>query len=137
MLRRTPLRRKAAKVLRRSDTGPRPDTVFTVLARAKNRCEICGHRMGLDRGTLNYNLHHRRPRAMGGSRRSDTNSPANLLALCLDCHSDVESNRALALENGWLLPQTATPSKCAVLLYRESVWVYLTDDGRYSDHPEA
>src|SRR5690606_35241972 len=107
-------------------TGPDMWTRMTVYARAGYRCERCGQRGG--------QIHHRRPRAMGGSCREDTNSPANLLAACADCPTWAESYRAEARNEGWLVPQTGNPAEYAVLVHR-SRWVYLTHDGRYSDDP--
>lgn len=92
-----------------------------VLKRASGHCERCG---GV---SFRYEHHHRRPRAMGGSKRADTNEPANCLLLCLECHRAIEMNRAEALDHGWLVPQGCTPSEVAVL--RRGTWVLLFDDG--------
>lgn len=137
MLRRTGLRRKIAMVGRRSDTGPDRNTVEAVYERAGWLCELCGDPVEPVRG-VGHHLHHRRPRASGGSKRPDTNSTANLLLLCPPCHGYVESERAQALECGWLLPQTAVPAGRAVLLHCGSRWRYLTDVGTYAvDPPEV
>jgi hypothetical protein len=54
-----------------------------------------------------FNLHHRRPRGMGGSKDPRINDPANLLALCgsgtTGCHGLIESYRERSYEHGWLL----------------------------------
>lgn len=71
----------------------------TVLTRSDGLCEVCGRAEGVD-------LHHRRPRAMGGSTRIDTNTPQNLLHLCRGCHDEIERNRTNAYLLGRLLRQT-------------------------------
>lgn len=115
-------------------TGPDLDTVMAVLHRDGYRCVLDGAAIRGDRG-VQWVLHHRRPRAMGGTRRRDANSPANLLSLCAACHGYVESNRAEALSNGWIVLQTQDPAVVAVLVAERSRWVYLTADGGYADDP--
>jgi 5-methylcytosine-specific restriction protein A len=92
-----------------------------VAERAGKRCELCG--------TVQYNLqfHHRRPRAMGGSRRPDTNQPANCVLVCPSCHLLIESSRRQALTRGWLVRQTKNPAE--VPLFRHGRWVLLDDHG--------
>lgn len=128
LLRRTPL------ASRRKGTGPDADVVDAVLDRASHSCELDSAAVGPIRG-VDHHIHHRRPRAAGGSRRPDTNSSANLLLLCPPCHESVESRRAEALECGWLVPQACDPASVAVLILRDR-WRYLTDAGTYSDKPK-
>ncbi|WPH57747.1 hypothetical protein [Mycobacterium phage WXIN] len=73
-------------------------------------------------------LHHRRARGAGGSRRTDTNTAANCFAICAPCHLYVESNRTEAQDNGWLVRQGHSPGATPIL-YRQSQWVLLRDDG--------
>lgn len=113
---------------KRRYTGPTAETVLIVGCRAGWLCEIC-------ESWDDCQVHHRRPRAMGGSRREDTNSPANLLLLCADCHRNTESRRGEALNNGWLVRQADSPAQIAVLVDNGSRWVYLTSTGEYSDNP--
>lgn len=140
MLRRdsTPARRRQIKrtllARRWSATGPTPDTVALVLARDGRRCVACSSPVGPRRG-VDHHIHHRRPRAAGGTRRHDTNQPQNLLLLCAPCHADVESRRADAVSSGWLVSQYADPALVPVLVDRGSRWVYLTADGEYADEP--
>lgn len=148
MLRRTPLAqvsprrlaeavaagRPARAATRPRDTGPDQLTVEAILERAAYACERCSGPLGPVRGR-DWHCHHRRPRAAGGSRRADTNSPANLVAICPDCHTAVESRRGEALAEGWLVTQVSDPAAVALLIERGSRWVYLTHDGRYSEHP--
>lgn len=86
------------------DTGPSRKTREAVYERAGHACEMCGQ----SRGPLA--IHHRRPRAMGGTRREDTNSPANLLLLCDSDHRWVEANREKALARGYLVRQHDDPA---------------------------
>lgn len=115
------------------------DVVVTAVAAAvrkvcwkrdAGRCVKCG-------ATLwpSYSLHHRRARGMGGSRRLDTNGPANLIYLCGHgtspdgCHAWVESKRTEAYLCGLLVHQAHNPADVAVLTWRG--WLMLTDDGGY------
>lgn len=130
--RKTPLRQAAPKRSRRG-TGPARDVVDSVYERAAWACELCAVRLGSARG-IDHHIHHRRPRAMGGTDRPDTNLPSNLLLLCPPCHEDVESRRGDALRCGLLLSQACDPAATAVRLAGPR-WVYLTASGRYSNHP--
>jgi len=101
-------------------TGFPPVVRDQVQARAMFRCEVCGA------GDIRE-IHHRRPRGMGGSSRGDTNKPSNALGVCSPCHRIIESNRTLALLMGWLIGQRDQPSECKVM--RRGSWCWLTDDG--------
>lgn len=110
-------------------TGPSPATRELVYARARFACEVCGD----DRGP--FEVHHRRPRGAGGTRRVDTNSPSNLLLLCLYDHGVTESYRALARADGRLVSQYHDPAETPVRL--RGRWLYLTPDGRYAPAPNT
>lgn len=141
LARKTPLRAKTPLQARKpmkskvTSTGPARDVVDAVGERAGHSCEICSAAVGPRRG-VDHHIHHRRPRAAGGTSRPDTNLPSNLLLLCPGCHERVESRRALALELGWLVPQTADPAYIPVLIRHER-WCYLTRAGGYSTHPPS
>jgi 5-methylcytosine-specific restriction protein A len=92
----------------------------TIRQRADGHCERCG----LQRGT---EIHHRRPRGMGGTNRPETNTPSAGGLLCGDCHRWAESHRAAAMNHGWLVRQHHQPADIPVK-YRDS-WVYLDDLG--------
>ena len=115
-------------------------TVMAVLARDGYRCVRCGTPIEGERGVA-WSVQHRRPRGMGGSRRADTNSSVNLLAVCgsgtTGCHGHMESHRAEALMNGWLVRQAADPAGAAVLVEHGSRWVYLTPQGGYAEALEV
>lgn len=134
-----PLRTRELKtrVVRRTraarDTGPTTDVRAQVAMRADFRCEVCGRPVG---GAAVRSWHHRRPRAAGGTRRTDTNSPANLLLVCgtgtTGCHGRIETNRAWARSRGYLVTQTADPSVVPVQLPSGHL-VRLTHDGTYQE----
>jgi hypothetical protein len=98
-----------------------------VITRANGMCEVCGEAPA-------SNIHHRRPRGMGGTRRA-IHSPAWLLAVCgqgnaSGCHGRIESDRYAAQVAGWLLGPLEEPSTCPVRL--AIGWVVLDDEGGYS-----
>ena len=102
-------------------TGFSKRTRELVFMRSNGRCERCGViRLGMQ-------YHHRRPRAMGGSRASDTNGAANCVLLCNYCHTDVESYRDAAIEVGFLVPQGKKPTQTPVWRFKK--WVFLDDFG--------
>lgn len=92
-----------------------------VLARAGGFCELRGF-------DSPEQLHHRRCRGMGSTRRADAHQPANLYAVSARCHSLIESNRELAYRRGWLVRQSHNPAEVPVLRYG-SEWALLTDSG--------
>lgn len=128
-MKRTELKRRPMKSRYRS-TGPSDEVVDLVLERAQYSCELDGAQIG-DRRGVDFHVHHRRPRRMGGSQQADTNAPQNLLILCPDCHSTVESERTAAYAGGWLVRQNADPARVPVLIL--AVERYLTEDGKYAD----
>lgn len=108
----------------RRATGFPPVVRSLIYDRSGGRCEICNE------WTSDLQIHHRRPRGMGGSRRPDTNLPSSGLLLCGMDHVRVESHRALAFDNGWLVRQSQTPREVQVL--RRGFWVYLDDVGGFT-----
>ncbi|MGE2733807.1 HNH endonuclease [Mycolicibacterium vaccae] len=98
-----------------------PPVVEIVDERAGGRCERCGEIAS------DLQNHHRRPRGSGGSRRPDTNVASNAGRLCGLCHRTVESYRAKAYDEGWLVRQSQSPMATPVL-YRGR-WVLLDDLG--------
>jgi 5-methylcytosine-specific restriction protein A len=102
-------------------TGFPPAVRELFAARSGNCCERCGEYHS------DLQDHHRRPRSMGGSRRSDTNVASNGGRICGACHLFVESHRSRAYDEGWLLRQSQAPLSVPVL-YR-GVWVLLDDEG--------
>jgi 5-methylcytosine-specific restriction protein A len=133
--RRTAMARTVGKQRKQRDTGPTQATKVLLWARAGGRCELCGRDLNTGHP---FSRHHRRPRGAGGSSVSWINDVTNLLLLCgsatTGCHFLVESQRALAAANGWLVPMSSPylPAELPVLLAAFSELVYLTADGSYA-----
>lgn len=140
MLRRDlpPSRKKAIKRVlmhrRYKSTGPAQDVVEACLERAQYACELRGCEVG-DRRGVDWSIHHRLPRRMGGTRRLDVNLPSALIVVCgsgtAGCHGWIEARRTESYDMGLLLhagdDPAAVPVELAVGL------VYLTDEGGYRD----
>lgn len=89
----------------RRRTGFPPEVVELVTARSGGNCEI------MSTGCIYQasQLHHRRCRGMGSTKRPETNAASNCLHLCERCHAKVEAMRAWALDNGFLVLQSQDP----------------------------
>lgn len=103
-----------------------------VIERDQHRCALCGQQISEWPG---YSLQHRRARGMGGSRREDTNLPANLIVCCGSatnpaCHQFLESHPGEAMRLGFRLSQMESPANVAVK-HALFGWVYLDNDGGY------
>jgi hypothetical protein len=122
---------------RQRSTGPDAHTVDVTLERDHWSCVTCSDAIFGERGR-DWSIGHRRPRRMGGDPRPDTNLPSNLITLHGDgvssCHGMLESNRALAYDQGWLLHDVDVPSQVPIL-HATHGWVHLTDDGRIEQAP--
>jgi hypothetical protein len=105
-------------------TGFSPQVRVIITQRSQGFCE----RDGWNRAT---EIHHRRSRGMGSTKRPETNQPSNGLHLCGACHGFIESHRAEALEHGWLVRQHHQPAEIPVL-YRGTL-IYLDDLGNMHD----
>ena len=92
-----------------------------ILARSKGGCEVCFF------GQVEQ-LHHRRARGMGSTRRPESNMAANGLAVCAADHLMIESNRELALDRGWLVRQGHDPAEVPMLRHGAD-WVLLQENG--------
>lgn len=110
-----------------------PRTRQIVLERDGHCCVVCGRYIGpLD----DYSLQHRRARGMGGSKRPDTNLPANLVTLCGHatspdgCHARVESHRDQARAHGLTLTQSQDPTQIPVHTHRG--WLLLDNEGFFT-----
>jgi 5-methylcytosine-specific restriction endonuclease McrA len=91
-----------------------PDSVRQlVYRRADGCCESCGVYVPVGR----RELHHRRPRGIGGTRPELTHRASNLLLLCKACHALVERHRVRARDAGLLVLQGAEPSRVLVTLH--------------------
>jgi hypothetical protein len=76
-----------------------------VQGRAFGRCERCLQ------ANLCGDLHHRRPKGLGGSKAPDRHDVANLVYVCRFCHSWAHGNPKDAAAAGFLVPD-GTRSKC-------------------------
>ncbi len=76
-------------------------TRATVLIRSGGCCERCG----ISLANVPADVHHRRPRGMGGTRDPEIDAPENQVVLDRVCHTWIESHRAVATEQGWLVPR--------------------------------
>lgn len=138
MKRGGPIARKPMRSVRPRSTGPTAAVVETCLERAQYCCEIHGGELGHIRG-LDWSVHHRIPRGMGGSRRGGLNLPPAVLVVCgsgtTGCHQVIESHRSAAYRAGWLLHSGAAPAVEPVLIESGARWVLLTADGGYRPCP--
>lgn len=74
-------------------------------------------------------IHHRKPRGMGGTKNPESRSASNGLYVHFKCHEKIERNRADAYETGFLVHQYEDPKEVPVR--RIDDWVLLDDDGGY------
>lgn len=88
-------------------------TRAAVIARDLNRCQWCGLPVNVAGG--DYSLQHRRARGMGGSRRTSTDQPANLLLVhgsgTTGCHGYIEANPDQARARGFRVSSGADPAR--------------------------
>jgi len=89
-------------------------------------CERCGI------WTKEPQLHHRRPRGSGGTRRPSTNLAANGLVLCRLCHMWVERNRAESEDLGLLISQHTTEEPCEIPAVLRYGTVLMDNDGGWT-----
>jgi hypothetical protein len=107
-----------------TDTGFSPAVREQIRTRSGSKCEICGMQRAAQ-------MHHRRPRGKGSTKRPETNYPTNGLHLCGDCHDRVESDRGEALDNGWLVSQNEDPGEIPVLYRGQSMFLDQIPDAPY------
>lgn len=118
-------------------TGFTPTVRAIILDRDNGSCVRCGLQCLWWNGirwvqTAEYSIQHRRPRGMGGSKDLATNRPTNGVVLCgsatTGCHHHVESNRAEAYDDGFLVHQGIDPEAIPVRHHQLGL-VYLTNEG--------
>lgn len=95
--------------------------------RAHGTCEVCGF-------TISYNaqIHHRKPRGMGGTKSEQSGSMSNGLFVHPKCHAQIESDRNKAMSMGFLMYQGDDPSNVPVKLWYG--WHYLNNDGSVTQY---
>lgn len=102
-----------------------PSAVRAVIhRRADWWCERCG----VVRGT---EAHHRRTRAMGGTKRGSTNVASNAGWLCEWCHRWITGHPDIGRQEGWVVRQKDDPATIPVR-YR-GTWVLLDDLGNMKE----
>jgi 5-methylcytosine-specific restriction protein A len=111
-------------------TGFSADVRQTILARSEGYCEVMAP--GCDLTATD--IHHRRPRGMGGTKRSESNLASNSLNCCRKCHLRCEAMRNWARENGFVIWQSDDPAKTPVFWRSRfsgsrKVFVLLNDAG--------
>jgi 5-methylcytosine-specific restriction enzyme A len=73
------------------------------LSRDGGKCQRC-LRPAVD-------VHHRKPKQMGGTGNADTNfGAANLVSLCRPCHNCIHANPAESYQQGWLVHSWQDPA---------------------------
>lgn len=129
------IQRKPANIIRKSwpkrqPRPPKPPKEFPkhvkdiIATRSGGQCEIG------DCPAEAVWYHHRRPRGSGGSSLAWVNKAANALHLCHEHHDLIESRRALAGVQGWLISQHQTYAVAVdVPVLRRGRSVLLADDG--------
>lgn len=125
-MRRTGIKRLSS--MRRSKpkagtaSGIPTDTRLAVLLRDKGMCRRCGRWLA----NVPSSVHHRLPRGRGGDARL-----SGLVSLCgtgtTGCHGEVESDRAQAYDDGWLIHTGRDPQSIACLT--PDGWLWLDDEG--------
>ncbi len=99
-----------------------------VIERSNGRCEVCGAPVETPQ------LHHRKPRGMGGTKDPASRSTANALAVHYACHEWIERNRTEATILGYLVPQHEKSTDTPVLT--ADGWALFHDDGSVSRLPD-
>ena len=99
----------------RRKTGPDRATVDLVRARDGDRCLRCRREY--------QQIHHRKPRGMCGTTDPAINGPENLICVCQDCHSWIETHRAQARAEGWLVSQWGDPAAVPLVINHLPVWL--------------
>jgi predicted CxxxxCH...CXXCH cytochrome family protein len=94
---------------------------------------MCVVRVTHDKGAkAGEQIHHRRPRGMGGTTVEWVNQAPNLIYVCAACHAHIERYREQAMTMGWLL-NGKDRAENTPLRYSNKGFKYLTTDGQVVD----
>jgi hypothetical protein len=112
---------------------PDADALAKVRERDNDCCAWCGKPIWGERGR-DWSLHHRRPAGMGGDKKPETHSPANLVLLhgsgTTLCHGRVERHRTDAMARGYLISRHGgQPPSSFCIEHAVHALCYLLDDG--------
>lgn len=89
-------------------------TAKAVREREGNRCQLCNlHEF--EQGWGKFELHHTRPKRMGGTTEADRDHPDRLALLHQECHSEVHANPRQAREVGLLESRLGTIRPSALI----------------------
>lgn len=109
------------------NTGPDAATRELVQARNGGWCLRCQVIPGAQ-------VHHRKPRGMGGSKDPNINAATNLVWICASCHDDIESHRTDSYRSGWLVARNGNPAE-QYLIDVNRVMLMLLPDGGMEANP--
>lgn len=103
-------------------------------ARCGGICEVSAR--PLDRDT--FDAHHRQNKGMGGTSRVWRDAVSNLLALDPAIHNggplSIHGRRPWSEQRGYLVPKLAAYPPAIMPVWLHGVrWVWLTDDGSYTE----
>jgi len=116
-------------------TGFSPVVVEMIWARDQGRCAWCGDPITGQRG-IDWSVHHRTPRSMGGTKRLWVNRAANGVLVhghgTTGCHAEIERERDMARHMGFLVSaHRAEPSSHVPIVHAVHGRCVLDDDGRW------
>lgn len=114
--------------------------VERIWTRDQGCCARCGVALDWVRRGFAWSVHHRCPRSMGGSSRLWVDQAANGLLLCgsgtTGCHGEVESNRDVARDEGFLVSAIGRlQARDVKVAHRLLGVVWLQDDGSWITAP--
>lgn len=118
-------------------SGFAPVVFARIWDRDQGCCARCLRQLDPSRRGVDWSVHHRCPRSSGGTRRLWVNEAANGLLLCgsgtTGCHGWVESNRAEARVQGFLVSANGRLNASEVAVTRHALLgsVWLEDDGTW------
>ncbi len=71
---------------------------------------------------------------MGGTRNPSVHQESACVVICRDCHTWIESQRTLALEQGWLISQHDQRDPSEIPIYVIGEWFTIDDQWHPFDY---